>query len=77
VLNGRDGGHGSLLKSAVSELGNLSTQGLDRRASDWRSPERQVAAWLCERNPNNIKADWRFTAADVRKLKLRPGTLVA
>jgi|SRR6516225_1234265 len=62
--------HGSWLNMAESELAILSTLCLDRRISDRRSLQRQVAAWLCERSPHNIKADWRFTAADARiKLK--------
>jgi hypothetical protein len=37
---------------------------------DRRSLKRQVAAWLLDRNTHNVKADWRFTAADARiKLK--------
>src|SRR5262245_61270345 len=42
--------HGSRLNMAESELAILSTQCLDRRISDRRSLQRQVAAWLCERN---------------------------
>jgi DDE superfamily endonuclease len=62
--------HGSWLNMAESELAILSNQCLDRRISDRRSLERQVAAWLRQRNIHNIKADWRFTAADARiKLK--------
>jgi hypothetical protein len=48
----------------------LSNQCLDRRIPDRRSLERQVAAWLLDRNTYNVKANWRFTAADARiKLK--------
>jgi hypothetical protein len=37
---------------------------------DRHSLKRQVAAWLLDRNTHNVKADWRFTAADARiKLK--------
>jgi len=62
--------HGSWLNMAESELAILSSQCLDRRIPDRRSLERQVAAWLRDRNTHHIKADWRFTAADARiKLK--------
>ena len=59
--------HGSWLNMAESEL---SSQCLDRRIPDRRSLERQVAAWLRDRNIHNDKADGRFTTADARiKLK--------
>jgi DDE superfamily endonuclease len=62
--------HGSWLNMAESELAILSRQCLDRRIPDRRNLERQVAAWLRDRNIHNVKADWRFTAADARiKLK--------
>ena len=62
--------HGSWLNMAESELAILSSQCLDRRIPDQRSLKRQVAAWLVDRNTHNVKADWRFTAADARiKLK--------
>jgi hypothetical protein len=62
--------HGSWLNMAESELAILSNQCLDRRIADPRSLRRQVAAWLLERNTCNVKANWRFTAADARiKLK--------
>ena len=62
--------HGSWLNMAESELAILSNQCLDRRIPDRRSLQRQLAAWLLDRNTHNVKADWRFTAADARiKLK--------
>jgi len=62
--------HGSWLNMAESELAILSRQCLDPRIPDRRNLERQVAAWLRDRNIHNVKADWRFTAADARiKLK--------
>jgi hypothetical protein len=62
--------HGSWLNMAESELAILSNQCLDRRIPDRRSLERQVAAWLRDRNIHNVKADWRFKTADARiKLK--------
>src|SRR4030095_15348825 len=60
----------SWLNMAESELAILSNQCLDRRVPDRRSLQRQVAAWLLDRNTYNVKANWRFTAADARiKLK--------
>ena len=62
--------HGSWLNMAESELAILSSQCLDRRIPDRRGLARQIVAWLLERNTHNVKADWRFTAADARiKLK--------
>jgi len=62
--------HGSWLNMAESELAILSSQCLDRRIPDRRSLARQIVAWLLDRNTHNVKADWRFTAADARiKLK--------
>jgi hypothetical protein len=55
---------------AESELAILSRQCLDRRIPDRRNLERQVAAWLSDRNIHTVKAGWRFAAADARiKLK--------
>ena len=62
--------HGSWLNMAESELAILSSQCLDRRIPDRHGLARQIVAWLLERNTHNVKADWRFTAADARiKLK--------
>ena len=62
--------HASWLNMAESELAILSSQCLDRRIPDRRGLARQIVAWLLERNTHNVKADWRFTAADARiKLK--------
>jgi hypothetical protein len=51
---------------AESELAILSDQCLDRRIPDGRSLERQVAAWLLDRNALHVKANSHFTAADAR-----------
>jgi len=51
---------------------NLVDHGLSLRNGipDRRNLERHVAAWLRDRNIHNVRADWRFTAADARiKLK--------
>jgi hypothetical protein len=62
--------HGSWLNLAESALAILSGQCLDRRISDQHMLEREVDAWLLDRNTHNVKANWRFTTADARiKLK--------
>jgi len=62
--------HGSWLDMAESELSVLSTQCLDRRIADKQTLIEEVAACECSRNQKHAKADWQFTAADVRvKLK--------
>jgi hypothetical protein len=62
--------HGSRLNMPESELAILFSQCIDRRIRR-RSLERQVTAWLGDRNIHNVKADWRFTAAGARiKLKI-------
>jgi DDE superfamily endonuclease len=62
--------HGSWLNLAESELAILSGQCLDRRIRDQHMLEREVEAWLLDRNTHNVKANWRFTTADAR-IKLR------
>ena len=52
--------HGSWLNMAESELAILSNQCLDRRIPDRRNLERQVAAWLLNRNTYNVQASQRY-----------------
>jgi hypothetical protein len=62
--------HGSWLDMAETELSVLSSQCLDRRLPNKQILIDEVAAWEADRNKNNAKADWQFTAADARiKLK--------
>ncbi len=62
--------HGSWLNMAEIELSILQRQCLDRRLSDRMTMEREVAAWVSERNQAMHTIDWRFTTADARiKLK--------
>jgi hypothetical protein len=62
--------HGSWLNMAEIELGILQRQCLDRRLGDRATMEREVAAWVRERNGAARTIAWRFTAADARiKLK--------
>ena len=73
--------HGSWLNMAECELSVLSRQCLDRRIPDKATLAREVAAWVRERNSEQVTIDWRFTTADARiKLKrlyplLQPGSL--
>ena len=62
--------HGSWLNMAEIGLGLLQRQCLDRRLGDRATMEREVAAWVRERNGAVRTIAWRFTTADARiKLK--------
>lgn len=62
--------HGSWLNMAEIELSVLSQQCLGRRIPDKAILEREVAAWVVERNQSGATVDWRFTNGDARiKLK--------
>lgn len=62
--------HGSWLDMAESELAILSRQCLDRRIPGKATLEREVAAWLAQRNMHHATADWRFTT-DAARIKLK------
>ncbi|MBP9692042.1 MAG: transposase [Alphaproteobacteria bacterium] len=62
--------HGSWVNMAEIELSHLSRQCLDRRIPDRKTLEKEVSAWLKQRNLEASRADWQFTAEDGRiKLK--------
>jgi transposase len=62
--------HGSWLNMAEIELSHLSRQCLDRRIPDRDTLEKEVSAWLKQRNLQASRVDWQFTAQDARiKLK--------
>jgi hypothetical protein len=62
--------HGSWLNMAEIELGVLNRQCLNRRISDRRTLEHEIAAWEKARDAETCKINWRFTTADARiKLK--------
>jgi hypothetical protein len=62
--------HGSWLNMAEIELSALERQCLDRRLGDRPTMEREVAAWVDQRNAAEVTIDWRFTTVDARiKLK--------
>jgi hypothetical protein len=58
--------HGSWLNIAEIELSVLARQCLNRRLPDRETLEREVAAWVAERNATGGAVDWRFTTADAR-----------
>jgi len=62
--------HGSWLNMAEIELSVLARQCLDRRIETREELEREVAAWVDERNERMVEVRWQFTAADAR-IKLR------
>ncbi|HTF79312.1 MAG TPA: transposase, partial [Bradyrhizobium sp.] len=62
--------HGSWLDLAESELGVLSSQGLERRIPDKQTLIEEIAAWEQDRNANHTKANWHFSTSNARiKLK--------
>jgi hypothetical protein len=62
--------HGSWLNMAEIELAVLNGQCLDRRIGEEETLRQEVAAWEAERNVQQVKVNWRFTAQDARiKLK--------
>jgi transposase len=69
--------HGSWLNIAEIELRVLSGQCLNRRIPDQYTMKKEVAAWQKQRNFQQAKVDWQFTAADARiKLKRLYPTLL-
>jgi hypothetical protein len=62
--------HGSWLNVAEIELSVLSRQCLDRRIGSMDELEKEVAAWVEERNERQVEVNWQFTTADAR-IKLR------
>ena len=62
--------HGSWLNMAEIELSVLSRQCINRRIPDQQTLDREVQAWVDDRNAKVVKVDWRFSTADARiKLK--------
>jgi DDE superfamily endonuclease len=62
--------HGSWLNVAEIELSVLAKQCLDRRIGSADQLRTEVAAWVEERNADQSRVVWRFTAANART-KLR------
>ncbi len=69
--------HGSWLNVAEIELSVLIRQGLTARVASRAEFERQVAAWVQQRNDKSSKVDWQFTAEDARikLIRLYPSTI--
>jgi transposase len=62
--------HGSWLNMAEIELSVLARQCIKRRIPDEQTLQKEVQAWVRERNSKVVKVDWRFSTADARiKLK--------
>lgn len=62
--------HGSWLNMAELELSHLSRQCLSRRIPDKGVLKGEVAAWVENRNNQNVIVDWQFTTEHARiKLK--------
>lgn len=62
--------HASWLDIAECELSALSRQCLDRRIGTMAELQKEVHAWVKERNRSHVIIDWQFTTADARiKLK--------
>jgi hypothetical protein len=62
--------HGSWLNMAEIEFSALSKQSLDRRISSIEELDKQVQAWVRERNEKKVKINWLFDTPQARtKLK--------
>jgi len=62
--------HGSWLKIDEIELKLLNKQCLNRRIDSVRVMQKEVKAWMNQRNNKNAKINWQFTPDDTRiKLK--------
>ena len=62
--------HGSWLNMAEIEFAALSKQCLDRRIGDLATLEKEVEAWVKDRNQHGIKINWLFDTPQARQ-KLR------
>jgi len=58
--------HGSWLNMAEIELSVLGRQCLDRRIADRDTLASEVAAWVADRNAEEVKVHWQFTTDDAR-----------
>jgi transposase len=59
--------HGSWLNMAELELSVLARQCLDRRIPDQATLEREVRAWVADRNAEHLTTSWRFTQEEARQ----------
>lgn len=58
--------HASWLNQVEIEISVLSRQCLERRIPDPETLRREIAAWQEQRNAQQVKIDWRFSATDAR-----------
>ena len=58
--------HGSWLNMAELEWSALARQCLKRRIPDRTTLDREVAAWVADRNRAQVRIDWRFGIDDAR-----------
>lgn len=58
--------HGSWLNMAELELSALARQCLKRRIPDRATLNREIAAWVEDRNQAGVRIDWRFGIDDAR-----------
>ena len=62
--------HGSWLNIAEIELSTLCGQCLDRRIPSLAQMQREIEAWVGDRNQRKTEINWQFTTEDARiKLK--------
>ena len=62
--------HGSWLNVVEIEFSAMVRQCLDRRLATLADVEREVQAWVGQRNRSQATVDWHMTTADARvKLK--------
>ena len=59
--------HASWLNMAEIEFAALSKQCLDRRIGDLSTLEKEVEAWVKDRNQQGIKINWLFDTPQARK----------
>ena len=58
--------HASWLNQVEIEISVLSRQCLERRIPEPETLRREIAAWQEQRNAQQVKIDWRFSATDAR-----------
>ena len=63
--------HASWLNMVEIEIGVLRSQCLDRRMSDRKTLEAEIAAWECQRNAAGARIKWMFTTQRARIKQLR------
>ncbi|MCL2257064.1 MAG: IS630 family transposase, partial [Candidatus Bathyarchaeota archaeon] len=69
--------HGSWLDMVEIEIGVMCRQVLGVAFVDMESFERQVKAWIQQRNVQCVKVNWQFTTKDARiKLKRLYPTII-